>query len=114
MKARADKQDPSLALLEWRNTPSEGMNASPVQLLYGGRTRTRLPVTKSLLVPQAISDVPQKIKSRKQKHKFYYSHELPTLHGGDAVKMRLPGENEWSLGYIIGEEGPRFFWVDVN
>ena len=35
IKARADKRDPLLALLEWRNSPSEGMNASPVQLLYG-------------------------------------------------------------------------------
>ena len=86
-----------LALLEWRNTPSEGMNASPAQLLYGRRTRTRLPVTKSLLVPQKISYVPEKIKSRKQKQNFYYdrhSHELPTLHDGDAVRMRLPGEKE--------------------
>ncbi|XP_044173524.1 uncharacterized protein K02A2.6-like [Acropora millepora] len=66
-KARADKRDPLLALLEWRNTPSEGMNASPVQLLYGRRTRTRLPVTKSLLVPQVTSDVPEMIKFRKQK-----------------------------------------------
>ena len=55
-----------------------------------------LTVTKSLLVPQMISDVPEKIKSRKQKQKFYYdrhSHELPTLHDGDAVRMRSPGEN---------------------
>ena len=28
--------------------------------------------------------------------------------------MRLPGQNEWSLGRVIGEEGPRFFRVDVN
>ena len=106
-----------LALLEWRNTPSEGMNASPVQLLYGRRTRTRLLITKSLLVPQVISDVPEKLMSRKKKQKFYYdwhSHELPTLHDGDAVRMRLPGENECSLRRVIGEEGPRSFLVDVN
>ena len=28
--------------------------------------------------------------------------------------MCLPGENEWSLGHVIGEEGPRSCWVDVN
>ena len=65
-KARADKRDPLLALLEWRNTPSEGISASPVQLLYGRRTRTRLPVAKQLLTPQVISDVPENIKIRKQ------------------------------------------------
>ena len=90
---------------------------SPVQLLYGRRTRTRLPVTKSLLVPQVISVVPEMIKFRKQKQKFYYdrhSHELPALHDGDTVRIRLPGQNEWSLGRVIGEEGPRSFRVDVN
>ena len=117
IKACADKRDPLLVLLEWRNTPSEGMNASPVQLLYGRPTHTRLPVTKSLLVSKVISDVSEKIKSRKQKQKFHYdrhSHEQGTLHDGDAVRMRLPGENEWSLGRVIGEEGPCSFWVDVN
>lgn len=68
------------------------MNASPVQLLYGRQARTHLPVTKSLLVPRVISDVLQEIKARKQTEQtFYYdrhSHELPTLHDGDAVRMR--------------------------
>ena len=82
IKARADKRDPLLVWLEWRNTPSEGMNASPVQLLYGRQTHTRLSVTKLLLVSQVICDVSEKVKSKKQKQKFYYdrhSHELPTL-----------------------------------
>ena len=47
VKARADKRDPLLALLEWRNTPSESMKASPFQLLYGRRRSTRLPGIKS-------------------------------------------------------------------
>ena len=101
----------------WRNTPSEGMNVSPVQLLCGWRTHTCLPVTESLLVSQVISEVSEKIKSRKHKQKVYYdrhSHELATLHDGNAVRMRLTGENEWLLGRVIGEEGPRSFLVDVN
>ena len=28
--------------------------------------------------------------------------------------MHLPGENEWSLGHVIGEKGPRSFRVVVN
>ena len=60
-KARADKRDPLLALLEWRNTPTEGMNASPVQLLYGRQTCTYLPVTKQLSTSQVITDVHEKI-----------------------------------------------------
>lgn len=116
-KARADKHDPLVALLEWRNTPTEGMNASPVQLLYGRRSRTRLPVAKHLLTPQVITDVPEKIKIRKQKQKHYYdrhSHELPKLREGDASRMRFPNEKEWSLGRVIGEEGTRSHLVEVN
>ena len=37
------------ALLDWRNTPSEGIGASPAQRFLGRRCRTFLPVTNSLL-----------------------------------------------------------------
>ena len=93
------------------------MNTSPVQLLYGRRTHTRLPVAKQLLTPQVISDVHKKIKIRKQKQKHYYdrhSHELPKLLDGDAIRMQLPHEKEWSLGCVIGDEGTRSHLVEVN
>ena len=117
MKARADKRDPLLALLEWRNTPSEYLNASPAQLLYGRRTRTRLPVAQTLLVPHVITDIPERIKVRKQKQKFYYdrhARELPKLCEGDAIRMRLPGESKWSLGRVISDVGNRSYVVEVN
>ena len=83
------------------------MNASPVQLLY---TRTHLPAARTLLAPDGITDIPERIKIKKEKQKFYYdrhSHELPKLAGSDAIRMRLPGEHEWSLGHVIGDEGNR-------
>ena len=115
-KARADKRDPLLALLEWRNTPIEGMNASPVQLLYGRRTRTRLPVAKQLLTPQVITDVPEKIKIRKQKQKqkHYYdrhSHELPKLLDGDAIRMRLHPRRNGHWGASLERRGPVPTWL---
>ena len=70
-----------MALLEWRNTSFKGIDASPVQLLYRRRTRTRLPVArKVLLVRHVIPDLPKKIDIRKQKQKqkqkqkLYYDH----------------------------------------
>ena len=36
------------------------------------------------------------------------------MHDGDAVRMRLPGENEWSLGRVFGEEGHRSYLVDLK
>ena len=35
------------ALLDWRNTPSEGMDTSPAQRLMGRRSRTLLPMSVS-------------------------------------------------------------------
>ncbi|XP_063955561.1 uncharacterized protein K02A2.6-like [Lytechinus pictus] len=43
--------DIHLALLQYRNTPLEGLDASPAQLLMGRRTRTPLPTNKRLLKP---------------------------------------------------------------
>ena len=44
--------DPYLAILNYRNTPTQGMESSPVQRLMNRRTRTLLPTTKALLEPR--------------------------------------------------------------
>ena len=41
-----------VALLDWRNTPSEGLEVSPAQHLFGRRCKTLLPITESLLKPR--------------------------------------------------------------
>ena len=64
-----------------------------------------------------ISDVPEKIKIRKQKQKHCcdcHSHKLPKLLDGDAIGIQLPREKEWSLGRVIGEEGTRSYLDEVN
>jgi hypothetical protein len=48
-KAIESQADPFFALLDWRNTPSEQLKLSPNQILFGRRTRTRLPMTDMLL-----------------------------------------------------------------
>ena len=39
-KAKASGQDPYLAILDWRNTPSPSIGSSPVQRLFRRRTKT--------------------------------------------------------------------------
>ena len=39
-KAMDSQSDPYLALLAWRNTPSESVNSSPAQRIFGRRTKT--------------------------------------------------------------------------
>ncbi|PFX28037.1 hypothetical protein AWC38_SpisGene7280 [Stylophora pistillata] len=77
---------------------------------------THLPVAKHLLTSKVITDVPEKIKIRKEKQKHYYdrhSHELPKLREGDTIRMRLPNK-QWSLGRVSGEEETCSYLVEVN
>ena len=53
LKAEEDKRDPLLAILSWRNTPSEGFSTSPVQRLMGRRMHTLLPTAEKLLQPNS-------------------------------------------------------------
>ena len=46
------RADPFIAILDYRNTPTQGMNTSPVQRLMNRRTHTLLPTTKALLQPE--------------------------------------------------------------
>ena len=50
-KAKKDKADAYLALLAYRNTPTQGLDTSPVQRLMSRRTKTLLPTTANLLRP---------------------------------------------------------------
>jgi hypothetical protein len=57
IKFQKDAKDPYLALLDWRNTPSEGLDSSPSQRMFGRRGRTLLPSASRLLKPNNPSDV---------------------------------------------------------
>jgi len=50
-KCSASKDDIYKALLQLRNTPTEGMNTCPAQRLFGRRTRSMLPMTEAKLQP---------------------------------------------------------------
>lgn len=47
------KTDIYLALLDFRNTPSEKIGFSPAERLFGRRAKTRLPLSTKKLSPQA-------------------------------------------------------------
>ena len=52
-KCLLSKQDPYLGLLNWRNTPTEGLGSSPVQRAFGHRTKTLLPTTDLVRMPDS-------------------------------------------------------------
>ena len=78
-KARNDKQDPLLSILEWCNTLTEGMGASPAHLLHSRRTRTRLPVERKQLKPTLIEGVTKKMEKGKEKQKKYFDRQSRKL-----------------------------------
>jgi len=99
-KAKADGQDPLLALLDWCNTPTDGIGTSPAQGLMGRRTRTLLPTHEKLLLHSGHSDTATRLADRKSRQVRQYkkkSRPLEPLRCGQAIRMRLPGKQEWSL-----------------
>ena len=90
-KAVKSEQDPYHVLLAWRNTPTETLNSSPVQRLFGRRTKTRLPTSNQLLKPKLPEEVSQKLKLQKAKESLYYkkgAKELEELRPGDIVRLQ--------------------------
>ena len=118
-KAAKSKQDPYLALLDWRNTPTETLNTSPVQRLFGRRTKTLLPTSNQLLKPKIPVNVDQKLKLQKAKQSEYYNKgtkELEELRPGDIVriqpqKSQFGKKKEWTRARVEGKVDIRSYQV---
>ena len=92
-KAKADKKDPLIGLLEYRATPLE-IGQSPAEILFGRQIRSVLPVVKERLIPRApnTDHIRNGIMSNKQKVKQYYDRtakSLKPLAVGDTVCIKL-------------------------
>eukprot|EP00057_Strongylocentrotus_purpuratus_P010216 XP_011664690.1 PREDICTED: uncharacterized protein K02A2.6-like [Strongylocentrotus purpuratus] len=90
-KTTEAQEDFQLALLNWRNTPTAGLDSSPAQRLYGRRTRTLVPTASKLLIPRTQNRVVAKKAEKQKKQKQYYdksTKELPPLKRGDIVRVQ--------------------------
>ncbi|XP_020917563.1 uncharacterized protein K02A2.6 [Exaiptasia diaphana] len=95
-KALDAQADPYLALLDFRNTPTEGYSTSPAQRMLNRRTRTLLPISNKLLQPEIPTGVQQSLKVNQAKQAFYYdktAKELKPLKEGDVVRVK-PKESD--------------------
>ena len=86
-----------MALLDWRNTPSEGMSTSPAQRLMDRRCKTLLQTAGTLLKPRYDTDADTRaLAGRKRRQSFYYNQHarpLTPIDEGATVRMRLPGDS---------------------
>ena len=107
-KAKAAGQDPLLAFLDWRNTPTEGLGSSPAQRLMGRRTRTLLPTDKGTRDKLAARKLGQ-IRHYNKTH-----HPLQPLKQGQAIRMKLPNATKWTLGTCTRILDNRSYEVEVS
>ena len=98
-KAMEDGSNVQQALLNFRNTVREGYSTSPAQLLFGRRCRTLLPIQRSRLIPKLAAAVYRDKKIAKDAQIVQYNkyaHQMKPLASGDAIRMKLPGQDTWT------------------
>lgn len=112
-KAQSSNGEPYIALLEYCNTPIEGVGISPAQLLMGRRLKSKLPVSTTLLTPEGQTPVQDKQLYKQMKQKIYYDRQtrlLPDLQTGENVRIQR-GET-WQPAVVVNRhQQPRSFIV---
>ena len=118
-KAKAGKGSALISLLEYRNTPVDGLE-SPAHLLMSRQLRSVLPVTQRQLQPQVVD--PQTVVVRRLQcqatQKRYYdrgSRPLPTLQPGDEVFVQLTPGGRWQPARITARgRAPRSYVLQTT
>ena len=117
-KAVESGTDPYLALLDFRNTPTEGIGTSPAQRLFGRRTKTLLPTPTKLLEPLGAQNVTDKLRRNKSKQEHYYNQgtkELVPLKPGDSVRIKpSAGRKRWVKADVDNQVNIRSYKVTTE
>ena len=103
-RAVESNTDPWLAILDFRNAPSQGIDASPAQRLLGRRTRSTLMTHRDLLAPEwkSCAERQAKEKARQQEQYNIGARDLPPLKVGDQVVVQVAqNDHHWQQGVII-------------
>ncbi|KAL6455331.1 hypothetical protein MHYP_G00362250 [Metynnis hypsauchen] len=116
-KAKASGRDPYLAILDHRNTPSQGLNTSPVQRLFSRRTRTLLPITDNLLKPE-IQQNTQGLRNNQHRQIKYYNRtakDLQSLKQGDRVRVQpFEPQTVWKPATVIRPVDHRSYEIKLE
>ena len=103
-KALKSGNDPMLALLDFRNTPSEMLNSSPAQRLFSRRTKGLIPITVELLQPELQHNVGDQLAATKAKQAAAYNRnarDLPPLTKGSTVRMQpFKAHKDWGKATV--------------
>ena len=120
-KAMDDKKDPYLAVLDHRNTPTQGFTTSPAQRMFSRRTKTLLPRTTQLLNPEIIPREvhrSQRIQSQKRQEKYFNrtAHDLNPFEIGDNIRIQPYSTNAkvWKHGVVLKKLDERSYEVECD
>ena len=113
-KAKADRRDPYIGLLEYRTTKLD-VGYSPSELLMGRSLRSFLPVTDRKLLPWTPkpSKVRERISAFKEKGKKRFdkgSKFLSRIKVGDSVRFKHPGKR-WQPAVCVDAKGERSYVI---
>lgn len=97
IKSNHQHEDPYIALLNYRNTPQEGVEYSPVQRLMGRRTRTLIPTKPSLLQPETVKpnllQAQRENKQVRMSERFIHKRYLNPLKLNESVRLQPIQQN---------------------
>ena len=120
-KTTKSNQDQYLALLNIRNTPTQGMDSSPAQRFLGRRTKTLIPTTDTLLQPRSppSKHEMQQLQLNQQRQSKYYNRsatDLKPLKTGDTVRMKpfVLGKDKWKKAKVTRQLDERSYEVVSN
>lgn len=112
-KAAEEGKDIYRCLLDYRDSPIGGVNATPAQLLMGRRLKTVLPVTLAKLKPRIIQNSRANLVNRQKVMVNYYNRgkrSLPKFKTGDPC--RILQNRTWERATVINpHKSPRSYNV---
>ena len=119
-KAKVLRQDPYLALLQYRNAPLQD-NVSSAQLLMNRHLRTNLPATDAYLMPRVPDQkTAEKAFSRQQErqrqayNRTALFQPLSPLQPGERIRMQIERGSSWRPATVIASAGPRSYIVKTE
>ncbi|GFT40743.1 uncharacterized protein K02A2.6 [Trichonephila clavipes] len=89
-KAREDRRDYLVGLMEYRNTPISGLDLSSAQMMFNHRLKTKLPISNKLINAELFNNIREKLIKRQNIQKIHYdktAHPLPELEPEDNVRI---------------------------
>ncbi|XP_032235105.1 uncharacterized protein K02A2.6-like [Nematostella vectensis] len=102
------QDDPFLALMTYRATPTQATKESPCKLIMGREIRTRLPTLTDNLHPKTPNhkEVRKADERTKQKYKKSFDdrhgvRSLPVLEEGDQVRFKLDNEKGRKIAGLL-------------